>query len=110
MLIFSLNLHGFGSSTKLASLKNLLQQIKPDIVFLQETLIEGDQAKSLFFHCLPHWNVVALDLHGRSRGLLTGWNPTLAEFCAFGTTTGIFMEGIFKHSLDPVKFLNCYAP
>jgi hypothetical protein len=110
MIIFSLNLRGFGSPTKLTSLKHLLLQIKPDIVFLQETLIDGDKEKSLFFQCLPHWNVVALDSNGCSGGLLTGWNPTLAEFCAFGTAAGIFLEGRFKHSTDHVKLLNCYAP
>ena len=106
MIIFSLNLYGFGSPTKLASLKRLLQQIKPDIVFLQEALIEGDKEKNLFFQCLPHWNAVALDSHGFSRGLLTGWNPTFAEFCAFGTVAGIFLEGIFKHTKEPIKMLN----
>jgi len=110
MIILSLNLRGFGSPTKLASLKRLLQQIKPNIVLLQETLIEGDKAKNLFFQCLPHWNVGAIDSIGRSRGLLTSWNPSLAEFCAFGTVAGIFLEGRLNISKDPVKLLNCYAP
>jgi hypothetical protein len=101
---------GFGSPTKLASLKRLLLKIKPDIVFLQETLVHGDKAKNLFLQCLPQWNVVSLDPIGHSRGLLTGWNPIFAEFCAFGTTAGIFLEGRVKLSKDPIKLLNCYAP
>jgi hypothetical protein len=100
---------GLGAPQNLLPLRDYLQQIKPDIVLLQETLIEGDKAKNLFFQCLPHWNVVALDSIGRSRGLLTGWNPTFAEFCAFGTVAGIFLEGRFKHTKEPVKLLNCYA-
>jgi hypothetical protein len=53
---------------------------------------------------------VALDPNGRSGNLLVGWNPTLAEFCACGTSAGIFLEGRFKHSAEKVKLLNCYAP
>jgi exonuclease III len=110
MIIFSFNICGFGGPTKLASLKLLLHQVKPDIVFLQETLVDGEKVKSLFLQCLLNWNVVSLDSNGRSGGLLTGWNPTYAEFCAFGTTTCIFLEGRLKHSEDTVKLLNCYAP
>jgi exonuclease III len=110
MIIFSFNLRGFGGPTKLASLKLLLKQVKPDIVFLQETLVDGEKAKHFFLQCFLTWNVVALDPNGRSGGLLSGWNPTYAEFCAFGTTAGIFLEGRFKHSVDQVKLLNCYAP
>jgi len=110
MIIFSLNLRGFGSPIKLASIKKLLQQIKRDIVFLQETLVEGDKEKSLFLQCLPHWNAVALDSHGRSGGLLSSWNPTYVKFCAFGTIAGLFLEGRLKHSKDTIKLLNFYAP
>jgi hypothetical protein len=72
-------------------------------------LIEEDKEKSLFFQCLPHWNVVALDSHGRSEGLLTGWNPSFTEFCSFG----IMQVSLWKEYLnnqDSVKLLNCYAP
>jgi hypothetical protein len=43
-------------------------------------------------------------------GLLSGWNPTLAELDAFDTSAGIYLEGRFKQSTDKVKLLNCYAP
>ena len=66
-----------------------------DKIYNEETLIEEDKEKSLFFQCPPHWNVVALDSHGRSEGLLTGWNPYFIEFCVFGIYAGIFMEGRF---------------
>jgi exonuclease III len=110
MIIFSLNLRGFGSPTKLASLKRLFLKIKSDIVFLQETLVHGDKAKNLFLQCLPHWCVVALDSLGLLGGLLTEWNPDVDEFHAFGTTSGIFLEGRVKHSKTPFKIFNCYAP
>jgi hypothetical protein len=61
-------------------------------------LVEGDKDKSLFFQCLPHWNAVALDSLGFSGGLLSGWNPTFVDFCAFGKVAGIFLEGRLKNS------------
>jgi hypothetical protein len=87
-----------------------LKQINPDIVFLQETLVVGDKAKCFFLQCFPSWNVVALDPCGRSGGFLSGWNPTFVELCSFGTSTGIYLEGRFKQSVEKVKLLNCYAP
>jgi hypothetical protein len=110
MIICSLNIHGFGGPTKVASLKLLLQQIKLDIVFFQEMLVEGEKEKSLFLHCFPHWNVVDLDSHGCSEGLLSSWNPTYADFCDFGTVASILLEGRLKHSKETIKLLNCYAP
>jgi hypothetical protein len=95
---------------KLASLKALLIQINPDIVFLQETLVNGDKAKQLFLQCFPTWNVVALDPCGHSGGFLSGWNPSCVELYDFDTLVGIYLEGRFKQSADKVKLLNCYAP
>jgi exonuclease III len=96
MIILSFNIRGFGGPLKLASLKALFKQINPDIVFLQETLVVGDKDKCLFLQCFPSWNVVARDPCGRSGGFLSGWNPTFAELCSFGTTAGIYLEGRFK--------------
>jgi len=41
---------------------------------------------------------------------LSGWNPTYVEFCAYGTSAGILLEGKFKQSVGRYKLLNCYAP
>jgi hypothetical protein len=71
--------------------------------------VVGDKVKRLFLQCLPSWNVVSLDPCGSSGGLLSGWNPTHAQFFSFGTSAGIYLEGRFKHSMEKVKLLNCYA-
>lgn len=110
MIILSLSLRGFGSPTKLASLKSLFSKIKPDVVFLQETLVSSDKAKALFLKCLPHRSVVAVDSLGHSGGLLTSWNPDVADFQAFGISVGIFIEGKLLFSSTSFKLLNCYAP
>jgi hypothetical protein len=53
---------------------------------------------------------VALDPCGRSRGFLSGWNPTFVELSALDTHAGIYLEGRIKQLVDMVKMLNCYAP
>jgi len=93
MIIISFNLRGFWGPTKIASLKLLLKFVNPDIVFLQETLVDGEKDKSFFLQCLLLWSVVAWDPNGRSGGLMTRWNPNYVDLCAFGTNAGIFIEG-----------------
>jgi hypothetical protein len=110
MIIFSLDLRGFGGASKLASLKSLLIQTAPAVVFLQETLVSANNAKSSFLKCLPSWNCMALDPNRRSGGLLAGWNPALAELNALGSFAGIYLEDRFRNTEDKVKLLNCYAP
>jgi len=110
MIILSFNIHGFGGPLKIASLKELLNRINPNIVFFQETLVNGDKAKCMFLQCLPSWNVVAMDPYGRSGGLLSRWNLSCVELYAFDTFAGIYLEGRFKQLANKVKLLNCYAP
>jgi hypothetical protein len=110
MIILSFNIRGFGGPLKFSSLKEILKQINPDIVFLQETLVNDEKDKHLFLQCFPSRNVMALDPFGRLGGLLSGWNPTFVELYAFGTSAGIYLEGRFKQFVDKVKLLNCYAP
>jgi hypothetical protein len=66
--------------------------------------------KVSFLNVFLHGTVLLWTQTVWSGGLLVGWNPVIAELCAFGTTAGIFLEGRFKHSNARVKLLNCYAP
>ena len=110
MIIFSLNLRGIGGPSKISSLKHLLALVKLDMIFFQETLVDGEKAKKFFLQCCPLWNCVALDPNGRSSGLQSGWNPSSADLCVYGTTVGILLEGKIKDISRSVKFLNFYAP
>jgi hypothetical protein len=42
--------------------------------------------------------------------IIEWWNPTYVELCPFGTSSGIYLEGIFKQSSEKIKILNFYAP
>ena len=48
MLVLSLNARGLGSSPKLKSLRRMIDIKKPVIIFIQETMMEGEKAKKGF--------------------------------------------------------------
>jgi exonuclease III len=45
MILLSLNIRGVGGMLKTASLTTLLDRIIPDIIFLQETLVDEKRAR-----------------------------------------------------------------
>jgi exonuclease III len=76
MILLSLNIRGVGGPHKLPSLRRLLDINKPDIIFLQETLVDEEKARKFLFSLCPSWMVCALSSMGKSGGLLAAWNPT----------------------------------
>jgi hypothetical protein len=54
---------GLGDPQKL-----LLKQVNPDIVFLQETLVDGEKDKICFLQYILMWNAVSLDPSGHYGG------------------------------------------
>jgi exonuclease III len=51
MMLLSLNIRGVGGTLKTASVRRLLDNAHPDIVFLQETLVDAQRARD-FLHYL----------------------------------------------------------
>jgi exonuclease III len=49
MLLLSLNVRGIGGTLKVASVHCLLEHTHPDIIFLQETLVNEQKARD-FIH------------------------------------------------------------
>jgi exonuclease III len=45
MIFLSLNIRGVGGILKSASLRRLLRRTTPDIIFLQETMVEDTKAR-----------------------------------------------------------------
>jgi exonuclease III len=53
MLLLSLNLRGIGGTLKAASVCRLLDRTRPDIVFLQETLVHEQKARDFMHYLRP---------------------------------------------------------
>jgi hypothetical protein len=93
MLVLSLNLRGTGGVLKLASVRSVLDRTRPNIVFLQETLVNADKARCFFQLLRPKWLVCAVNSAGTSGGLLASWDPSFFNLVPYLTYGGILLTG-----------------
>jgi exonuclease III len=67
------------------SLKQLLEMVKPDILFIQETMVSEHKVRRFLQKLLPLWKFCGVDSNGLSGGMLSTWNPRKDDFNAFLT-------------------------
>ena len=79
MLVLSFNARGLGSPPKLKALKRMVIILKPTIIFIQESMMEGEKSKEVLEAWLKGWNFGYISLDGHSRGLITAWNQDFEE-------------------------------
>jgi exonuclease III len=91
MLLLTLNIRGIGGTLKDASVRRLLDQTRPDIVFLQETLVHEQKDRYFMHHLRPYWVSSVVNSVGTSGGLLVTWDPNLYELVPFLTIGGILL-------------------
>jgi len=109
MLLLSLNLRGVGSTLKATSVQRLLDNSHPEIVFLQETLVNVQKARD-FMHLLrPYWVLSAFNSMGTSGGLLVSWDPNLYELVSYLTIGGILLTGRCIINNRELALLNIYG-
>ena len=75
MIFLYFNYRGLASQPKKLAFRELVRSQNLDIVLLQETLGKGDDVICSISKLLPNWVFYALDAVGRSRGMVTGFNP-----------------------------------
>jgi exonuclease III len=69
MILLSLNIRGVGGTLKLPSLRRLLTNTKPDIIFFQETLVPEEKARKFLYSICPSWMISVVSSVGKSGGL-----------------------------------------
>jgi len=75
MKLISWNVRGLNSPSKHRMLKNLIQQEKPTLVFLQETKSNNTVIERILNKVWSGCRSVSVDALGASRGLAITWNP-----------------------------------
>jgi hypothetical protein len=110
MILLSLNLRGTGGALKAASVRSVLDKTRLNIVFLQETLVHSEKARSFFHSLRPTWLCCAVNSVGTSGGLLVSWDPNFFNLVLFLTCGGILLSGICLESRRQINFLNVYGP
>jgi exonuclease III len=74
MKVLSFNCRGLASPHKKYSLKRLLTTQQPDVLLLQETMVDSTTTSTTLVTLLPGWHFEGIDAFGRSGGLITGWH------------------------------------
>jgi hypothetical protein len=99
-----------GGTSKFLALKRFLELAKPDVLFIQETMVCEAKAREFFVKLLPNWYLCGVDSLGLSGGLLIAWNPRKYDFSTFLTPAGILLDGLVKDLNKRLKLINCYGP
>ena len=74
MLVLSFNARGLGSSPKIKAIKRMVDSLKPTIIFIQETMMEGGKSKEVLEPWLKGWSFGFINSEGHSTGLIIAWN------------------------------------
>jgi hypothetical protein len=75
MIVISLNVRRVRGAPKFLSLKRMFDPVKPYIIMIQETMVNGNKARVVFSKLLPLCDFCAMDSKGLSGGILFSSNP-----------------------------------
>jgi exonuclease III len=110
MILLSLNIRGVGGPVKVASFRRLLSHSTPDIIFLQETLVNNKKARSFLNLFHSNWHICTVSSLGTSGGLVVAWDPTKYDFSSYLCCGGILLSGIFRLNKKRINLINVYSP
>jgi hypothetical protein len=110
MLFLSLNLRGTGGTLKLAFVPHVLDRTHPDIVFLQETSVHTQKARTFMHVFRPTWVSCVVNSVGNLGGLLVTWDPNIFYLDPYLSCGGILLTGNCIASKREISLLNIYGP
>ena len=111
MKILSFNCRGLASPHEKTSLKHLVLQIGPNVLFLKETLGSSEEVKEALQSLLPGWEFMTMDAKGQSGGMATGLHYDSCHFSnSWGCDSFLGME-VYSQELNSFLCLvNLYGP
>ena len=99
MIHMSLNVRGLASLPKKLAVMHLIDQHAADVIFIQETMIEGCSLVQELEHLIHGWQFISVDAMGRSGGLILGWKSCNFLFHnAWAMKVGLFAV-LFSYDL-----------
>ena len=72
MILMTLNVRGLASFPKKLAVKRLIDLHSVDVLFIQETMIEGCALVQDLEHLIHGWQFISVDPMGKSGGLILG--------------------------------------
>jgi len=110
MLVISLNVRGIGGTLKVSSVHRLLNRTRPDVILLQETMVEEQKERDFMHLFRLNWVSSSISSVGTSGGLLAAWDPLLFELDPYLTVGGILLTWkSLLHNWE-LTILNIYGP
>ena len=88
----------------------MVANLKPAIIFLQETMIEGKKAKEFLESWLKGWSFGHISSEGHSRGLITAWNQEFEEVAVAKHNTVLKTVLMEKAIGESYALYNVYGP
>jgi endonuclease/exonuclease/phosphatase family metal-dependent hydrolase len=110
MILLTLNIRGVGGSLKTASFRRLLSRTSPNIIFLQETMVNGQKSRSFLNQFHPNWLTSSQDSIGTSGGLAVSWDPSIFYLIPHLCSGGILLTGTCLWNNQHISLLNTYGP
>jgi len=110
MILLTLNIKGVGGSLKTALLRRFLFRTLPNIIFLQETMVNGLKARSFLNQFHQNWLTTLANSIGTSGGLVVSWDPSVFELIPHLYSGGILLTGICLWNNKQISLLNTYGP
>ena len=110
MKVLSWNSTGVGKPSKLAALRDLINQEKPEIILLQETK-QGDLEMKTIMEKMKHYGGTLSESRGASGGLATLWNHSIWKY-KDTTVKQNWIKVILECARDQEKIIvyNVYGP
>jgi hypothetical protein len=110
MVLLSLNIRGLGGPLKASTFRRLLSHISPDIIFLQETLVDGQKTRFFLNMFCPDWITCSVNSLGTSGGLAAAWDSNKFDLVPFLRRRGILLTGFCRWNNLQRNLLNTYGP
>jgi endonuclease/exonuclease/phosphatase family metal-dependent hydrolase len=110
MILLSLNIRGVGGHLKAASYRRLLSLTSPDIIFLQETLVDNKKTRLFLNQFHSNWHICSVNSLGTSGGLVVAWNSDKYILSPYFCCGGILLSGTSPITHNRINLLNFYGP
>jgi hypothetical protein len=92
MKFLSFNAREVGGSLKQLALKWLVLSHSPAVILIQEIVVDGARARSVFEPWMKSCSFYIVDIEGHSRGLIIGWSPSFNAFSVSALNSTIFVH------------------
>ena len=88
----------------------MINILKLSIIFIQETMMEGEKSKEVLESWLRGWRLVYISSKGHSGGLITTWNQEYEEMLVEKHST--VLKIVLKEKATGMDFAmyNVYGP